>query len=253
MRTLGLEGLPAELLYEIQLFALSEALPNTSKHLRNVFKATTPNFRARYILGRTSHCLKPQSIFSRALQYPICSKEVLEVFLRGPGSDQLLNETKSPELPKRLFRSLAPKEGLVDETWPKWIDREHPLPYLKYLYETPGIPRPDPNSHDGYALTRAVHAGFVPLIHFLLVHGASPECKKGLAVMVAIRRKDLSVVRMLVERPKGTAKRRKLEDRVQTTSEMLRVAVKCDARDIAEYLTLEKGCIPDMQTLRMMH
>jgi len=133
------------------------------------------------------------------------------------------------------------------------MDREHPLPYLKYLYETPSIPPPDANSHDGYALTKAVHARFIPLIRFLLVHGASPQCKKGLAVMVAIRRKDLTMVRMLVEHPKSTQKRRKLEDRILVTSEMLRMAVKCDARDIVEYLTLEKRCIPDMQTLRMMH
>jgi len=136
-----------------------------------------------------------------------------------------------------------------------WTDCEHPLPYLKYLYETPGFPPPDANSHDGYALTRAVHARFIPLVHFLLAHGASPKCKRGLAIMVAIRRKDLSLVRRLIERPKESekTKRRKLEDRIPVTSEMLKMAVKCDARDIVKYLILEKGCIPDMQTLRIMH
>ena len=82
-------------------------------------------------------------------------------------------------------------------------------------------------------------------------------CWKGhLPVIVAIRRKDLALVRMLVERiepsPKGSGKRRKLEDRVEVTPEMLRVAVKCKAQDIVEYLTREKGCIPDMQTLLLM-
>jgi len=134
----------------------------------------------------------------------------------------------------------------------KWTDREDPLPYLKYLYEIPGIPPPDSNSHDGYPLTRAVHAGFVPLVSFLLTHGADPRRKKGLAIMVAIRRKDLSLLKILIEQPKGTGKRRKLEDRIQVTPEMLRVAVKCDARDIVEYLVVEKECIPDMQTLLMM-
>lgn len=70
--------------------------------------------------------------------------------------------------------------------------------------------------------------------------------------MVAIRRKDLFLLRLLIERPKGTRKRRKLEDRIQVTSEMLRVAVKCDARDIVEYFIVEKGCIPDMQTIGMI-
>ena len=240
-----------QLLYEIQLFALSEALPNTSKHFLEVFKASTPAFRACYIVGRTSHMLQPQSTLSRALRYPICSKEVLEVFRRQ--SNPILDAGTTLELPKRLFKSLAPKEGSVDGPSPKWIDREHPLPYLKYLYDTPGIPLPDVDSHAGYALTKAVHAGFIPLVCFLLARGASPKCKKGLAVMVAIRRKDLSLVRMLIERPKEGTKRRKLEDRILVNSEMLKMAVKCQAWDIVEYLTTEKGCVPDMQTLRLMH
>lgn len=239
-----------ELLYEIQLFALSEALPNTSRHLHDVFKNTTAAFRVQYIVGRTSHLLTPQSALSRALQYPICSKEVLNIIIRG--SSQAASQITSLELPRRLFRSLVPKRGSVGAGRPEWIDNEHPLPYLKYLYETPGIPLPDPNSHDGYPLTRAVHAGFVPLISFLLARGATPKNRKGLAVMVAIRRKDLALLKMLIEHPKGAGKRRKLEDRMQMTAEMLRVAVKCDARDIVEYLVVEKGCVPDMQTLRMM-
>jgi hypothetical protein len=142
----------------------------------------------------------------------------------------------------------------VDGASPKWAERENPLPYLEYLYGTPGIPPPDVNSHDGYALTKSVHASFFPLVRFLLAHGASPKCKKGLAVMVAIRRKDLTLVRMLIERPKEmTKKRQKLEDRIQVTSEMLRLAVKCQAWDIVEYLTVEKECVPDMQTLRLMY
>jgi hypothetical protein len=223
----------------------------TSKRLRDVFKAATPAFRARYILGRTSQCSTFRSTLSRALQYPICSQEVLNVFCRQ--YSEVIDVTTSPELPKRLFKSLAPKEG--DRANPSWTDCEHPLPYLKYLYETPDFPPPDANSHDGYALTKAVHAKFDPLIRFLLARGASPKCKNGLAIMVAIRRKDLSLVKKLVERPNESekTKRRKLEDRIPVTLEMLRMAVKCDARDIVEYLALEKGCIPDMQTLRMMH
>lgn len=33
---------------------------------------------------------------------------------------------------------------------------------------------------------------------------------------------------------------------------MLKMAVKCDARDIVEYFMKEKGCVPDMQTVLMM-
>lgn len=126
-------------------------------------------------------------------------------------------------------------------------------------------------------------AGAAPLVRFLLARGAAPACKDGMAVMVAIRRKDLGLVRMLVERDyvlpsaedvpmrkrrlggargdeerkpsgggRGGAKKRRLEDRVEVTKDMLKAAVKCDARDIVDYLAQEKGCVPDMQTLRML-
>jgi len=74
--------------------------------------------------------------------------------------------------------------------------------------------------------------------------------------MVAIRQKDLCLVRMLIEREdKNTRKarqhkKRKLEDRVAVTRDMLRLAIKYSAHDIAEYLMQEKGVVPDMQTLR---
>jgi len=135
-----------------------------------------------------------------------------------------------------------------------WTERDYPLPFLKYLYTHPTIRAPDVNAHDGYALTRAVYAGFVPLVRFLLDNGADPGCKNALAVKVAIRRKDLALLRLLVERGAGAggkAKRRRMEDRVRVSPEMVRVAVRCDARDIVEYLTKEKGCVPDMQTLHM--
>jgi hypothetical protein len=142
-----------------------------------------------------------------------------------------------------------------------WTDEDHPLPFLNYSFTCPKIHPPDVNSHDGYALTKAVQAGFVPLVRFLLDHGASPRCKNNMPILVAIYRKDLSLVQLLIERvdrDPGTAeqkqkrKKRKLEDRVQVTPDMLKAAVKLNARDIVEYFTKEKGCVPDMQTLLMM-
>ena len=135
------------------------------------------------------------------------------------------------------------------------------MPLLRYLYTCPHLPPPDANSHEGYALTKAVLAGFVPLVRFLLDRGATPAWKGYLPITIAIRRKELGLVKMLVERTdtgkpssgsmvKG--KRRKLEDRVELTPQMLRTAVKCKAQEIVEYLTKEKGCMPDMQTLLLM-
>ncbi|KAF8841245.1 hypothetical protein BDN67DRAFT_967441 [Paxillus ammoniavirescens] len=168
----------------------------------------------------------------------------------------------APELPRRLFRSLVSKSSTSSKSvTEEWTDRDPPLPFLRYLYSCPYLHPPNANSHDGYALTKAVQVGFIPLVRFLLDHGATPDWKNNLPVLIAIHRKDLGLVRMLVERidtpkssqdskPKG--KRRKLEDRVVVTPEMLRAAVKYRAQDIVEYLTREKGCIPDMQTLLLM-
>ena len=154
-----------------------------------------------------------------------------------------------PELPRRLFRQLSTSGAEA-------------LPHLHLLY-TSSAPqlstrRPNVDSHDGYPLARAVSACAVPLVRFLLDHGASPHRKDALAVRIAIKRRDLSLVRLLVEPPdappdeRRTGKRRKLADRVELTSEMLRLAVVCGAQDITEYLMNEKGCVPDLRTLSML-
>lgn len=134
-------------------------------------------------------------------------------------------------------------------------------------------------------------AGFVPLIEFLLDNGADPESKKSIAVNVAIHMRDLGLVRMLIERGyvppisgatgsataaslssrrsslgrridagKGGenaimasgAKRRKMEDRMKVTPVLLQTAVRQGAMDIVDWMMKEKGCVPDMKTIRMM-
>ena len=150
-------------------------------------------------------------------------------------------------LPRRLFRSLQPPES-------GWSDEDEPLPLLRYLYQNSNIPPINTNSHGGYALTRAVHSKFLPLVHFLLDHKASPKCGNNLAVEVAIRQKDLTMVKLLVERPpvRTNGKRRKTEDRVQLDSKALKIAVKMKAQDIIEYLHFEKRVIPDVHTLKKL-
>ena len=105
------------------------------------------------------------------------------------------------------------------------------------------------------ALTKAVAAGFVPLVKFLLGHHANPGAKGAIAVMVAIQRKDLQMLRLLIEgdvdNPCG-AKRRRVPDRVACTRAMLHRAAKVEAHDIVQYL-LVKGVTPDLQTLRLLH
>ncbi|KAG2150620.1 hypothetical protein DEU56DRAFT_38041 [Suillus clintonianus] len=253
----SLVALPVELLYEIQLFSISPSLPLTCKTLYGIFSASPSSYRAQYLIASVEAAqIRNDLIPSKLLRYPICTMDTLEAVFRI--SSDVISSTWRPELPRRLFRSLTPGSHAKP---PSWTDQDHPLPFLKYLFACPKIHPPDVNSHEGYALTKAVQVGFVPLIRFLLDHGASPRCKNSMSIIVAIYRKDISLVRLLVDRvdresnpagqkEKGT--RRKLEDRAQVTPEMLKVAVKLDARDIVEYLMKEKGCVPDMQTLLMM-
>ncbi len=98
-------------------------------------------------------------------------------------------------------------------------------------------------------LTKAVHAKFFPLVEFLLDHLAIPG---GVALKVAIFQKDLRMLRLLVERPKGKGRNEKPEDRVLLGNGLLKVAVVSGATDIIEYLLQEKGVIPDIQTLKKL-
>lgn len=118
----------------------------------------------------------------------------------------------------------------------------------------------------------------------LLEMGADPGKQGALAVKVAIRLRNLAHVRMLVERteavcprdgsntssgavgnlagpsPSGNhdarcsscRKRRKLEDRVIITTELVGEAVKADARDIVDYFVHDKGCSPTLKTLEQL-
>ncbi|EJF64814.1 hypothetical protein DICSQDRAFT_124968 [Dichomitus squalens LYAD-421 SS1] len=300
-RVVALDHLPVELLYDIHAFASSPALPLTCKYLYEVFKSAPATVHADYLiscyenLAAQSASVRAFGFVSRILRYPICTQEVLEAIFRNP-SCPLASSTHSTQrtvtvLPRRLFRNLAPRD---DPGQRPWTDDDEPLPFLRYLYGHERISVIATNSYDGYALTRAVYAEFTPLVRFLLANEASPECKDNLAVAVAIRRRSLPLVRMLIERDgpgdvagdsntiaqtvkrtggggsgrdvvvigkkrssssdiaPRSAKKRKLGDRVTVNQEMLKTAVKCDARDIVEYLMREKGCVPNMQTVLLM-
>lgn len=245
-------------------------------------------------LAAQSASVRAFGFVSRVLRYPICTRDVLEAIFRNPNCPPATPTDGSQRpvtvLPRRLFRDLAPRDGPGERPW---TDEDEPLPLLRFLYAHERVPTILTNSNDGYALTRAVYAEFTPLIRFLLAHEASPGCKDNLAVTVAIRRRSLPLVRMLIERdgsvevmarppsdvekrrrreelnhreivvagkkrsrtgdiPLRSAKKRKLGDRIAVNKEMLKTAVKCDARDVAEYFMREKGCVPDMQTVLLM-
>ncbi|KAF7375037.1 hypothetical protein MSAN_00389800 [Mycena sanguinolenta] len=266
----GLEDIPVELLYEIELYSLSTVLPITSRRLYTIFTAAPPSFRAQYILSHFEpDNARLSDVVSKILRFPLCSVTVLDAVLRAwpadaspstgeqtssppspsggqtnPSEAEEIPDTQpspptqaAPELPRRLFRALGPR---IDRAY---TDDDAPLPLLRYLYTSPA------NHTSKSELSRRLCADARD-------HGASPTHKRGLAVLVAIRLKKLSLVRMLIERtePGGGrgAKKRRLEDRLEVTKEMLKAAVKAKARDIAEYFMEEKGCVPDIQTLHML-
>jgi len=234
-----------------------------------VFEQSPPSFRAQYIIGRLDQLStqnRNRNAFTTVLLYPICTQETVEALFRLPGfiaygkpkTGDPSTRLPAPDLPGRLFRALRPRvrRGI---TVP-WSDEDKPLPFLRYLvdlYETRGVivgpPRCD--TQEGYALTKAVAVGFVPLVKFLLGNGGDPGARGAIAVMVAIQKKDLQVVRLLVGGDLGSsggAKRRRVPDRVTCTRAMLRRAVRAGAQDIVQYL-LERGVTPDMQTVQLLH
>lgn len=272
-----------QLLYEVFVLSKWPALPHTSRFLHATFKSAPSSVVAEYLICRYLGADRGArgNLVSKVLRYPICTQVVLETMLRLPSCPPN-KRSDHIELPRRLFR------GLSSKTSELWSRTDTPLPFLQFLYSHPEIPPPDANSWDGYALTKATSVGFIPLVRFLLDKGATPIYKRCLAVHAAIRRKDLSLVKMLIEPdqsvvreqtppraahvdhaggsqstrkreretrsdvPKRTAKKRRMEDRVKVDQAMLKVAVGCDARDIVHYFVHEKSCMPDMQTVRMM-
>lgn len=245
-----------------------------------MFTYAPASLQAEYIVTKYAESLSqnPQlnpGLVTKALRYPICSQDVLEAIFRLPQCPSDIEHSRV-ELPRRLFRSIGPR------VTPPWSSDDHPLPFLRHLYQHARIPKPHVDSWDGYPLTKAVASRHIPLVRFLLDQGASPALKSGIAVHVAIRLKDLALVKLLIEpsdfaaasgaeasgatsarveirrrkqleaEGKNTKKRRKLEDRVEVTQEMLQTAVACNARDIVEYFMQDKACMPDVHTVKLI-
>ncbi|KAH8822913.1 hypothetical protein DL96DRAFT_324487 [Flagelloscypha sp. PMI_526] len=244
-----LNGLPVELLYEIQLFSTSSELPLVSSRLYQIFRAAPPVYAATFLSEKISkdhgaHQLDAARVLTYALRYPICSDTVFDVLCQlPPVSNSSPGAILRPELPRRLFRTLSPKKT--------WKSRHRPLPFLRHLYKDPHI-LPDTNAYDGYALVKATVSGFTDLVEFLLDNGASPKMKDNLAALVAIRAKNLQMLKLLVEPkrdPLRRGKRKKMDDRMELTPAMAHAAAKSGANDILNWMVQEKGCKLEMRTL----
>jgi hypothetical protein len=211
---------------------VSDTLPIVCRRLYHIFESAPPSIKADYLLGcrlaRPIQCC----VVSYALRYPLCrTPDVLDAFLRRSGA-RPPNATSIVRLPRWLFRRLSPSG-------------EEALPLLRYLYERREPPiYPLPDSHRGFPLACAVKAGAMPLVRFLLGQGASPRAEDALAVRLAIKRRDLDLVRLLIDSSNCSSRK------VEVNSDMLKLAVKVGARHIAEFLLNEKGCVPDLEVLR---
>ncbi|KAF8910690.1 hypothetical protein CPB85DRAFT_1562042 [Mucidula mucida] len=180
----------------------------------------------------------PPNLYSKVLRYRLCTAPVLDIITTRCAA--ATNLDKFTELPKHFFRRLD-------------VNTDEPLPFLRQIEANPVIPPLNVNAHNGFALTMAVHASFIPLIHYLLALGANPDAKHAIAVIVAIRKKDLQLVRLLIEPLQYRSKRPRIPKRILPSErpELLKVAIQVDARDIVDYLR-EKGCVPDLGMIKLL-
>lgn len=204
---------------------------------------------------------------------------------------------RSIDIPKRLFRNLTSSPSpsssispsmnastpITSSSSPSTTFESEDLPLLLHiLTHLQG----NPNSNKGYALAKSVLSRCRPLVEVLLEHGADPSIKDYMAVMLAVGRRDLDIVKLLIERqddsfsfPSSSSsdkslalgaiqsismptsggngskkrrrggggdnerispKRRKLDDRIQVTSEMLELAVKLEYEPLIQFF-MSKG------------
>ncbi|KAF8910699.1 hypothetical protein CPB85DRAFT_1562048 [Mucidula mucida] len=212
----GIAVLAVELLYIIQLLALSEHLPSTCRHIKNIFDASPPSLRAQYITRRivTDPIEWPPNLYSKVYDTASAHTSPQIISTRCAAATNL---DKFTELPKHLFRRLN-------------ADSDDLLPFLRLIEANPVIPPLNVNAHNGFALTMA-HA---------------------IAVIVAIRKKDLELVRLLIEPLQYRSKSRGFrKDLPSERPELLKVAIQVDARDIVDYLR-EKGCVPDLGMIKLL-
>ncbi|WRT68022.1 uncharacterized protein IL334_004997 [Kwoniella shivajii] len=287
-----LADLPAELIFRIHLLSLNPFLPRTNRYIHSVLHHPSPYYAANYLLNLYS-AYGPDEIFNRSLRHPICTVDTAESMKKiwdrrrgyiapstisspskrrnsagpnigmqsdsnvpagSPSSSSLqLPEPTLPalsctELPRRLFRNPSNVSEPV-----------HPL--IQYLFSTY---TPSPNSHKGYPLFRAILTSNCDLVSYLLSQGADPGIRDCFALEIAISRKDLRMVRILVEPdPPDTStkalspnkeavkkgKKFKLGDRVKIGTNMVEKAIQTGSKDIINYFVYEKKVMPPLQSI----
>ncbi|SJX61540.1 uncharacterized protein SRS1_12525 [Sporisorium reilianum f. sp. reilianum] len=119
----------------------------------------------------------------------------------------------------------------------------------------------DASSHQGYPLAMSVHHRAFSLAHLLLLFGAHPRCKDGLAAQIAIRNGSQDILHLLVTGPHFD---NFMEDELSVLpwfipggmlrldQTHLRLAIQCRQWDLVDYIWHEQEVSPDMACLRLI-
>jgi hypothetical protein len=246
-------------LVQIHFDSLSPSLPIASRTLHAQLSNPPPTLAARYLLAlhgparssrskAVTYPIPPKDLLLRCLRHGICTLPVVHALerlfpilyplpplpppaLSSPSSSPPLEPTPRPpprlylfELPKRIFRH----PNLPPPTL---------IPLLDHLFREYS---PDVSSHKGYALCTSVlqHPRSLELTRYLLSKGADPAANDEYAVRLAVIKKDLGLVKLLIEPEEddetkvGTVKnsngkRRRVQDRMQVTEKLCELDDEC--------------------------
>lgn len=122
----------------------------------------------------------------------------------------------------------------------------------------------DASSHQGYPLAMAVHHRAYALARLLLLFGANPSCKEGLAAQIAIRNGFLDILHLFVtgpcldadvvhSLPIPAALPLLFEPKTVTLDQThLRLAIQCRQWELVDYIWHEQLVSPDMACLRLI-
>ena len=220
---------------------------------------STPVRAAHWLIAKYHPVHGDARFLPRALECGVCTLDTLLVIERIFRDESASQDTTTHPTPWFGITAPAPDRTLLCATLPKRLFRPptaSTLPFLTHLLTTYA---PSPNSHRGYPLSRAVLASDTRLIALLLASGADPSARDFLAVEIALKRRDLDSLRLLIDGPPPAtaaspkppssgppAKRRKPNNDhhqrgVKLSQQMVDTALTKGTPEIIQYIIHEKG------------
>lgn len=87
------------------------------------------------------------------------------------------------------------------------------------------------------------------MIDFLLARGADPAQKDGLALQIALSKKRLDLVRLLVEGGGSGSRKRKRDTRIPITPQLMEKVMATGSREIQSYFVDVQGFVPNLKSI----